>query len=220
MTAWQAIAGEQRMLYSPVGLRLVDDFTGDAPFGRVRLRLDRRTASGAWEETTVEGIRTPSDTIIYPGLGRSAHVGTAPIDRYRARIEADHLLPYYLRDLDAIEFDAPPWDHENPPAPPTTAAFTVFLVPGPSYPFPSWIRVLRGTVIGPGGGPVAYAEVTDGGNERVLTDQRGSFALPLRWAAPSGNLAILASDLRTGAAGQITVNLPVDLTGAHQIPIN
>lgn len=220
MTVWQAIPEERRALYSPIGLRLVDDFTGVAPFGRVRVLLDRQTGSGGWEQTAIEGVRTLSDTIIYPGLGRSAYAGVQPPTRYRARVEADHLLPFYLRDLDGIEFDAEAWDDMTPPPGLPAVPITHFLLPAPAYPFPTHIRVLRGTILDPGGNPAPFVEVTDGANERVLSDSRGSFALPLRWPAYNAAVDVFANDVRSGASGQITVNLPAALGSGQLILLN
>ena len=56
--------------------------------------------------------------------------------------------------------------------------------------------------------------------ERVATDSRGRFSLPLRWPALNGAIQIDASDHRTGRTGQITINLPAGLTGSHLIVIS
>jgi hypothetical protein len=220
MTLWQAIPDERRALFSPIGLRLVDDFAGVAPFGLLRVLLDRQTASGGWEPTAIEGVRTLSDTIIYPGLGRSAHAGVELPSRYRVRVGADHLLPFYLRESDGIEFDAEAWDDVTPPTVVPSVPLNLFLLPAPAYPFPTHVRVLRGTIIGPGGDPAPFVEVTAGANERVLSDSRGSFALPLRWPAYDVAIDVFANDIRTGASGQITVNLPAALGSGQLILLN
>ena len=51
MIGWTPIPGERRVLYSPVGLRLVDDLTGTAPASAVRAELDEQDANGIWHLT-------------------------------------------------------------------------------------------------------------------------------------------------------------------------
>jgi hypothetical protein len=51
--------------------------------------------------------------------------------------------------------------------------------------------------------------------ERVLSDERGVFALPLRWAPFSGNVVLDAIDHRTGRTDQLTLALPQDLQQGH-----
>jgi hypothetical protein len=219
MTEWQPVPSERLMLYSPIGLHLIDDFTGQAPIGTLRIQLDRQRASGDWEPSGIEGVRTPSEVIIYPGLGRSAHAATQPASRYRARIEASHYRADYLMTDAGIEFDADPYDDTLAPVNIPAAPQPVFLLPAPSYAFQTHIRVIRGVVQDAANQPVAYAEVTEGINERVLSDERGGFALPLRWPALVGQVQIDAVDHRTGASGQITVTLPADLTSGQIITI-
>lgn len=220
MTAWQAIPPERLMLYSPIGLRLVDDFTGRAPTGRVRVLLDREDAAGGWEETEVRAVRTASDVVAFPGLGRSAHAG-APPTRYRVRIDAAHYRPDYLMDSDGIEFDVHPYDDATPPFAFSALPEGLFLLPAPNYAFPNHVRVLRGEVRDAANDPVPNVEVTESVNERVLTDARGCFALPLRWAPLNGAVQIDAVDHRPNPdrTGQIIVNLPADLASGQVIVV-
>lgn len=218
MTAWQIIAAERRMLYSPIGLRLVDDFTGQPPSGRVRAFLDRQTPGG-WETTVIKAERTPGDALIYPGLGRGASAAMQPPMHCRVRVEAEFYLADYLLTGDAIEFDAHPYDDTAPPAVIATLPQNLFLLPGPAYRFPGHVRVLRGQVTDAAAAPVANAEVTYGAAERTASDRRGCFALPLRWPAFTAAVQIDAIDHRTGRTGQITVNLPADLAGGHIVVI-
>ena len=219
MTGWTPIAGERRMLYSPVALRLIDDLTGAAPAGVVRAELDEQDAAGAWHLTTRRAVRSPSDVLLYPGLGRSSNVAAQPVRHYRVRLISDWYLPEYLAGDDGIEFDAHPYDDDNPPAAAPQHPEDVFLLPSTTYPFPSHIRVLRGMVRDLGGTPVPFVEVSEGPRERVLTDSRGAFALPLRWPAFIDVIPILAVDNRTGLNGQINVALPGDLSQGNTIII-
>ena len=219
MTAWQVITAERRMLYSPIGLRLIDDFTGLSPVGAVRAFLDRQTAAG-WETTSIKAVRTPSDALIYPGLGRSATAALQPPTHCRVRIEADFYRPDYLLNNDAIEFDVFPYDDITPPAVIATLPQNVFLLPTPAYGFADHVRVLRGQVTDAAARPVANVEIMFGATERAASDERGRFALSLRWPALTGAIQIDASDHRTGRTGQINVNLPADLAGGNVIVIS
>ncbi|WP_419694209.1 carboxypeptidase-like regulatory domain-containing protein [Mesorhizobium muleiense] len=218
MTAWRVIPAERRMLYSPIGLQLVDDFTGRSPIGNVRALLDRKKASG-WEATDIKAVRTPSDVITYPGLGRSANVAVQPPTHCRVRIETEFYRPDYLLADDGIEFDVHPYDDDTPPASVAGLPQTVFLLPGSNYAFADHVRVLRGQVTDATSAPVSNVEVMFGAAEHVSSDQRGSFALPLRWPPLTGAIQIDASDHRTGRTGQISISLPADLAGGQVIVI-
>ena len=219
MVSWQVIPEERLTLYSPVGLLLRDDFSGTAPAGRVRARLDVRDAALVWHETEVAEIRTPREIVTYPGLGRSAHAATQPVFRYRVRIEADFYRPDYLMNLDGVEFDVHPYDDQAPPAVVPATPQTVVLLPGPTYPFARHVRVVRGVVQDAAATPVANVEVTAGPQERTLTDERGQFALPLRWPALVAVVQVDALDHRTGQSGTINVTLPADLGSGRTITI-
>ena len=63
------------------------------------------------------------------------------------------------------------------------------------------------------------AEVSFGVQERVLTDERGSFCLPLRWPPLSGAITIDALDHRTGLSDSINITLPGDLAHGHLLTV-
>jgi hypothetical protein len=219
MIGWTPIPGERRVLYSPVGLRLVDDLTGTAPASAVRAELDEQDASGIWHLTGIRAVRSPGDVLLYPGLGRSSQVATQPVRHYRVRLISDYYVPDYLATTEGIPFDAHPYDDDTPPAALPSLPEDAFLLPAASYPFPGHLRVLRGAVTDVFSNRVAFAEVTEGSRERVLTDSRGEFAVPLRWPAIVDVIQIDAVDNRTGRSGQITVTLPGDLSQGHTIII-
>jgi hypothetical protein len=219
MIRWTPIREDRRMLYSPVGLRLVNDLTGTTPDGTVRVDLDEQDANGIWHVTNIQPVRSASYVLLYPGLGRSGQAAIQPIRHYRVRLSGDWYVADYLANNDGIEFDVHPYDDDTPPAVVPAHPDDVFLLPSTSYPFPGHIRVLRGVVIDAFNIPVAFVEVTQGASERVLTDTRGGFALPLRWPPFVGPLQIDATDNRTGRTGQITVNLPGDLSQGNTIII-
>jgi len=216
VSPWRPLPGEELLLYSPVGLRLVDDLTGQAPFGPLRVFLDLQDGPD-WRPTPLRPVITASSVITYPGLGRSADA-SLPAQRYRVRLEADFYRPGYRSAGDGIEFDAPRYNDSNPPVPLTTAAIAAALLPSSTYPFPSHIPVLHGVVEDGGGQPVADALVQEGLRERVLTDERGAFSLPLRWVAPGVATLIDAVD-RTGRTGSISVTLPADLAMSQTITV-
>jgi hypothetical protein len=219
MTGWTPIAGERRLLYSPVGLRLIDDLTGTAPAGVIRAELDEQDAGGEWHLTGIRAVRSFGDVLLYPGLGRSSHAAVQPVRHYRVRLISDWYVADYLANDEGVPFDAHPYDDETPPAVVPTHPEDVFLLPSTSYPFPGHIRVLRGVVRDALNDPVPFVEVTEGSRERVLTDTRGGFALPLRWPPIVTALQIDALDNRTGRSGQLNVTLPGDLSRGNTIII-
>ena len=216
VAGWRVLP-EHVSLYSPAGLRLIDDFTGRAPLGRVGVRLDRQVSPGVWAPTDIEGLLPSSSILCWPGLGRHGEPASAPTRRYRARVEAEHYRPGYLQSADGIEFDAPPWDDDNPPVPVTTGPQDVYLFPATAYGFPTHVRVLHGLVEDAGGGPVANVLVHQATAERTLSDERGAFTLPLRWAA--AGLVVDAVDVRTGRTGSHLLSLPADLQSNVTITI-
>lgn len=217
VVGWRELASERRALYSPIGLRLVDEFTGAAPLGRVSAQLDRQVSPGVWAPTDLDAILTPSSTLTWPGLGRMREPAFGPTRRYRARITAERYRPEYLQSADGLEFNAPPWDDDNAPAPVTLSPIDVHLFPATAYEFPTWVRVLRGFVQDASGAPVSNVVINQSTVEYVLSDERGTFSLPLRWAT-NGQL-IDAADARTGRSGTHVLNLPADLQGSVTITI-
>lgn len=223
MIVWRALPGERWLLYSPIGLRLLDDITGNLPFGGVKALLDRRNPAGNWQEMQIKAVMTPSGYLTYPGLERHPDAN-GPARRYRCRIEADFYGPLYRALQDGIEFDAFPYNNTNPPAnfpPPPNLPLPqdVVLTPASNYPFAPHIPVLRGRTVDVNGNPVADAVVSQGIQERVLTDRRGTFALPLRWVALNTAVPIDATHPRTGRTGTIPITIPQDLGQNHDIQI-
>ena len=217
--SWLAIPNEELALYSPIGLKLIDDFTGRVPYGSVKALLDFQDQSGDWHEAERSSVRTPSEIVTYPGLGRSAHVAVQPVFRYRVRIDAQYYRADYLKNADGVEFDVHPWDDSTPPAVVPNAPQDLILYPATQYPFSAHIRVLRGVVVDNVGTRIPNVEVTESILERTLTDERGMFSLPLRWPALNAVLQIDALDHRTGRNGQINITLPGDLDVGHSITI-
>lgn len=222
MRRWRTLTDERIELYSPIGLRLIDELTGRMPVGPIRVTLDVSDGTGGWRTTDIKATVSPNGTITYPRLGRQATVDGPP-RRYRIRIEAEVYVPLYRATQDAIEFDTHPYNDANPPRNLAQIRVTqpqdLILTPMPHYQFPGHVPVLRGVVRDAAGKAVADAMVTDGIRERVVTDSRGTFALPLRWATSNPPLTIDASDQRAGRTGSITIQFPQDLRISQTITI-
>jgi hypothetical protein len=217
MRIWRLLPGERPQLYSPIGLRLLDEMTGEPPIGRTEAFLDVQEGA-AWRSTEIQAVRTAGGVVAYPGLERRADV-TGPPRHYRVRIAAELYRPLYLIAQEGIEFDAFPWNDTNPPAQTAHEPKEVKLAPAPHYPFPPHVPVLRGAVVDLGTKePVADAEVMYANLERVLSDERGEFALPLRFAALSVPVTIDA--LRGSRQGSINVTLPAGLGKSQTISIS
>jgi hypothetical protein len=142
-----------------------------------------------------------------------------PARRFRIRLTADFYQPLYRASSEGIEFDAFPFNDANPPQVIASQIQDAFLTPATNYPFQAHIPVLRGDVRDASGVRVADVLVMEGARERVLTDERGAFALPLRWAPKNGAVAINATDQRNNRAGAININVPADLRNNHTIVI-
>jgi len=220
VTRWVQITTESTKLYSPIGLRLVDDFTGAGPQGRVDVFLDARDASGGWSATGIAAVKTLSGIVSYPGLERHAVVTGLPSRHYRVRLVAEFYVPLYQRNLDGIEFDAFPYNDEHPPSTVNMGTQDAVLTPAPNYRIEDHVAVLRGVVTDASNKSVPNALVTQGSKERVLTDSRGTFALPLRWVAANTPVPVDAVDERTGRTGTVTIQLPGSLSKSQKIQIS
>jgi hypothetical protein len=217
MTRWRALVGETIQLFVPTGQRLVDDLTGDKPIGAIRAHLDLKVGL-AFSPTDIRALITASAILTYPALGRTAFPASATPRRYRLRVEAEFYRPLYLSTIDGIEFDASPYDDTTNPAV-IPDPQDLILAPATNYPFPPYVPVLHGFVRDVGGNPVGNALVVQGVRERVLTDDGGTFSLPLRWALTGVPIAIDASD-RIGRTGTTIVTLPGSLLTGQTITIN
>src|SRR5688500_12783949 len=166
---------------------------------------------------------TPSGYVTYPGLERHPETLGGP-RRYRCRIEAEFYEPLYRAQFDGVEFDAFPYNDTNPPAnfpPPPNLPLPqdVVLTPASAYPFPANVPVLRGRTAAVNGNVVADVIVSQGVQERVLTNQRGDYALPRRSVTPNVPVFIDATQPRTGRTGPIAITIPQNLGANHDIQI-
>ena len=135
MTVWKTTPVDVTQLFSPVGLRLIDEFTSEAPIGEVQATLDILDPNGSWRQTDIREVRTPSGVVAYPGLGRHSSALDAQPQQYRVRLVADLYVPHYRVQSDGIRFTAFPYNDTNPPATIAGTAIDTLLLPGPNYPF-------------------------------------------------------------------------------------
>jgi hypothetical protein len=227
---------ERSLLYSPAWLIPVDILTGAVPPLVPRVALDL-FSSGQWVPTRKEATTGPSGVISYPALGRTRDPLTATPRRYRARFDADPYdpvrpdlcLPLYRAQLDGLEFIAAPYDDTNPPANEALPTL-VELSPTVGYPFPWDVPVLYGSAVSSDGSLVPdvlieaslpVPAVPHSLTEQTITDRRGAFVLPLRWAQTGADIVVTAADQRSAVArqGSITVRYPTGLPGNHPIEI-
>lgn len=218
MIGWRPLPAERSFLFSPVGFRLVDDFSGQPPFGAMDIALDVQNGT-AWVAVEREAVTTASGVIIFPGLGLSTDL-TQPPQAYRLRIQSAYYRPLFRATSDGLPFMVLPWDHTQPPATVTSRTAPLALLPAAAYPFASHLSVLRGIVNDVNGDPVADVIVQEGMRERTLTDERGAFSLSLRWVVPGVATTITALDQRNPRSGSISITLPGSLTSGQTITIS
>lgn len=218
---WRVVRESRSVLRSPAWFRLVDDVTGRAPLGAIGVSVQRRDG-GRWTAAPVRAQITAGGTLTLPGLERRRVARGEPPRRYRIGLETALYRPLYRASADGLEFDVVPYDDDTPPPPPTRT--DVVLLPGVTYPHPGAVRRLRGRVLDAARRPVADALVrvtTPVGaqtrTERALTDRRGAFVLPMRWA-PTGSTAVVVAT-RSGTTATLQVAVPEDLTGNRDIVI-
>jgi hypothetical protein len=220
MTSWNSVPGATSVMLAPIGLLPIDDITGRAPLGALKVFLDAEESVGVWRQTDVRALITRSGVITFPALGRMRDPAAHAPRRYRVRVEAEHYIPNYRRDQEGVEFDAFPYDDNTAPASAPGMPDPFFLLPGPTYPFPGHLLVLRGMVVDAGGAPVRDAEVTIGATRRVLSDARGCFAISTPRPGAPGPIQVDAADLRSGRVGGAAVPFPIGLAGNVQIVIS
>ena len=80
--------------------------------------------------------------------------------------------------------------------------------------------MVRGKVVDQSNTEVSDVLVMWAHQERVITSERGVFALPLRLAANNTPITIDAIDQRTGRSGNVTITPPADLRKSWTITIS
>ncbi|MCP3143400.1 carboxypeptidase-like regulatory domain-containing protein [Pyxidicoccus xibeiensis] len=199
--------------WSPISLAVQpwDHHTHGPPLAAPRLVLEREGPAGTWQRVRTPPVSTPSGILAWSGLEhRRFAQGVAPV-RYRLTVDTELYVPAFRESRDDEPLQIQPYDDRGPPPPPA-APLRLLLYPSVAYPFEPRIPVLRGTVEDAQHRPVRDALLGHGPRERVLTDAKGAFALPLRQASP-GTASIHVSD-RQGRADIATITLPQSLTSA------
>jgi hypothetical protein len=211
MTEWNTAIVESARLYSPIGVRLIDDLTGGDLLGKVQVYLDLQDSAGVWRQQDRNPVWSMSGYVTYPGLEWHADALGLPQRQFQVRIKAEFYIPLYPNNQDGLAFTVKPYDDAHPPQ---VSVFPTDLVltPAPNYPFQGHIPLLHGVVKDAANEAVPNTMVTQAAKERVLTDGKGMFALPLRWAKPNVAIPIDAANSRSGKTGTKNITPPGDLT--------
>jgi hypothetical protein len=147
----------------------VDEITGVAPLGKVRVNLDIKDGNGNWQTTDIKPVTTPGGVITFPGLERRAEVIGQPPRRYRIRLDAELYRPLYPAGTDGYEFDAFPYNDDNPPQKIASEVQDALLKPATNYPFSTHLLVLRGYVRDSTGVKLRDVFVFDGYDLRLMS---------------------------------------------------
>jgi hypothetical protein len=224
------------LVFSPLGLSFVDDFTGGAPIGflSAKLLVEIPAGSNTFVPTGVRGLFTKSGILAYPNLGRRGRVPTPaePAKNFQVVITAQYYDPLYPGPAGStgVAFSVTPYDNDTDFAAvglrPTMV--TLPLLPRGNYPFPGGIPFLRGnSEFGPQKPVVALVSASEPVDDtcttkkqtRVMTDPLGAFRLPLRWGDKTQQTTITATNLLTGKSSSINMTLPYDVTNPKTFTI-
>jgi hypothetical protein len=215
---------EHTRLYAGLGVRLVDDYTQQAPIGWTRVSLDIAD-DDAWRELDTDlapRTVTAGGLVWFPWLERRRDSRARASGRYRLRVAAELATPAYLCDRDGIEVLVAPFDDASPPAG-TPPIIEIALLPAANYPYAPGVPVLHGVVKDAAGEPVPRALVSwarsgDGPphvTDEVLSDDDGEFSLPMRRAPLATPIDITARRRPPPVPGPertVQVKLPADLS--------
>ncbi len=216
MISWRPGREPPAILHCPIALKPLDEFTGGSPVGPVELVLDFQDGA-AWRPSDVRPVRTEGGLYAYPGLGRHADPVANPSFRVRIRVSAENYRPAYAVTDDGLEYDVPTWNDTVPPSFVNLMPESVLLHPASHYRYPHHVRVLRGTVRENATGEVLPDARVSAGAERVVTDERGAFGLPLRWQALGALIDVLAEHPRSGLSDTVSFQLPDALSSNQEI---
>jgi hypothetical protein len=213
VTTWRPVA--RLLVRTRAVIVVVDDATGRPPSRLPAMRLQRLGAGGpvepGWRSTVTLG-----GAVVFDGfmdMGR-----TPAIEHYRLIVEPDAAVRPERRGGYAFTIGNVPdrWP----------VRLEVRLLPGPAYPYPPRLPVVRGMVLEgePGGSPIPDAVVTaseDGGATvaaRCGADHRGSFSLGIPRYRASRAISIRAT-APGGAAGAWRLLTPSDFQRSVQLTV-
>jgi hypothetical protein len=219
MTGWRVIQAERKVEFCPIALDLRDEFTGEPVLARAALTLEVQNGT-EWIARRNAPVRSPSGLYLFTGLGRSADPAALPQFHVRVTVSVPGYRPLYRLNDDALEFDVGTYNDQVAPAVTPIMPQLVLMLPSAGYRYAGHIRTLKGRVLDPGGDPVADAEVSADGVERVMTDESGGFTLPLRRPDPAAVVAVSVQHPRSGRSALANFNLPADLVGNHDLTIS
>ncbi len=218
MTGWRVLTAARRTDYCPVALELRDEYTGGAIIGGATLALEIEDGP-RWRPTHHKPARSPGGLYLFTGLGRNVAPAALPQFRVRVTVAAEYYRPLYLLTDDALEFDVGTYNDQVEPAVFPIMPRVVLMLPTAGYRYAGHVRALHGRVLDSGGDPVANAEVTADGVERVMTGPSGSFSVPLRWQDPAAVVAVAVQHPRSGRSANANFTLPADLAGNQDLTI-
>ena len=218
---------ESTALHSGLGVRLVDDHTGQAALGWIKVELDIDD-NNTWRPVERPVAVGGGGVIWYPWLEHYRDARGLPPRKYQVRVAAENYVPLYSFDQSGVDALVEPYDDDNFPAA-QPDPIEVTLLPLASYPFLPDVQRVRGRVVDASNAPVSGALVewlhptlkTD----RVLTDEDGELVLPLRRApitdlgAPTPVPPITVRARRGALTGQVAVQIPADLSTFQTIQI-
>jgi len=222
MTSSLLLREETTFVYSPIGLQVIDSFLNTQPIARYQVSVDVRDGT-QWVPTTLRAVHTSNGVLTLPGLERHAVVTPGmPPRRYRLRIDSDEYIPVYRRTLDGHEFLAFAYNDTNRPFLPGTNVSLLLLAPSSAYPYPTDVRVLRGTLTeASNGAPIRDATIDyAAGHVAAMTDAAGNFALGLKHAPANGAIAIDVHHDRTNRVDTRNLQLPAALQSNQVITLN
>jgi hypothetical protein len=207
---------EHSLLCSPIGLQILDSFSGAPPFTAYGAAVDVLVGA-TWIETLLRPTRTPSGVLTLPGLGRRSNAAGNPAQqRFRLRLDSNEYIADYRRTADGFEFLVPPYDDVTPPAIPNANIGTLALHPSANYAYAGGVRVIHGRVLETNGARVRDAVIEFQGLDRAMTDERGEFAFGLRRAPANGPVVIDVHHDRTARSQSFNLQLPAALQ-ANQV---
>jgi hypothetical protein len=220
------------LVFSPLGLSFVDDFTGDRPVGFLlpTLTVETPPGSGQWLATGVRGLFTPNGVLAYPNLGRLGRAPTPPTPRnYRVTINAQYYSPLYPGGpaSSGVVFPVTPYDDNSDFTTLRPTLVTLHLLPAANCPLSGGAALLNGRTVGASGTPrvalVSAAEPYDDQSTprttQVMTDAGGTFRMPLRWGYQSRPTTVSATDVATGNMAAQNLSYPYVLTSPLTITI-
>jgi hypothetical protein len=221
VTAFLPYRGAALRLFSPLGLTLIDDFTGELPQGGISATVERLDGA-SWVPVVIDPVITPIGVLAFPGLYQVGQLALASPAQFRVAVSAELYRPFYRASSDFLFFTLPPWSQSEPPNGITPTLAQLILLPAFQYQFPTHVAVLRGEVVDNlTQAPLADALLTEPTTgERTLSDERGCFSLPLRKIPALGPTTLtIHVHARSGATTTQTVTLPTDLFQGQLIPV-